>query len=136
MFCVEALPFQKSGLGNSPIIQFFSPSSKLPTQNRYFHLGSKATEHISTKSANDFPDIPLDKRVKYVLPSKPNRVRTLSTNKLQSRDETDAYSWGYSWIDENGNQMFREEMSDGYGTVRGRYSFRDFNVRILISFYN
>lgn len=39
-----------------------------------------------------------------------------------------AYSWGYSWIDQFGNQMFREENSDGRGTVWGRYSFRNYDV--------
>lgn len=41
-----------------------------------------------------------------------------------------AYSWGYSWIDPYGNQMFREENSDGRGTVWGRYSFRNYDVSL------
>ncbi|OTF69773.1 cuticle protein 57A-like protein [Euroglyphus maynei] len=46
-----------------------------------------------------------------------------------------AYHWGYRWIDEFGNQMFREETADGYGTVTGRYSFRDYNGLLRIVEY-
>ncbi|KAH9493742.1 hypothetical protein DERF_014478 [Dermatophagoides farinae] len=46
-----------------------------------------------------------------------------------------AYHWGYRWIDEFGNQMFREETADGYGTVTGRYSFREYNGLMRIVEY-
>lgn len=45
-----------------------------------------------------------------------------------------AYSWGYQWTDEFGNQMFREEICDGV-TTRGRYSFRDSSGIIRIVEY-
>nr|XP_027204624.1 uncharacterized protein LOC113798307 [Dermatophagoides pteronyssinus] len=64
-------------------------------------------------------------------------TRQESWNQRASDDDSPpgAYHWGYRWIDESGNQMFREETADGYGTVTGRYSFREYNGLIRIVEY-
>ncbi|XP_027204624.2 uncharacterized protein LOC113798307 [Dermatophagoides pteronyssinus] len=63
-------------------------------------------------------------------------TRQESWNQRASDDSPPgAYHWGYRWIDESGNQMFREETADGYGTVTGRYSFREYNGLIRIVEY-
>lgn len=60
--------------------------------------------------------------------------RTHNTYSSGEEENDDAYSWGYQWTDEFGNQMFREEISDGQ-TVRGRYSYRESNGIIRIVEY-
>lgn len=60
-----------------------------------------------------------------------NQAVTNGFSFFKQPDELGAYHWGYKWLDEQGNQMFREESSDGRGTVTGRYSFRDSNVKKL-----
>ncbi|KAI7697532.1 Cuticle protein 16.8, partial [Sarcoptes scabiei] len=64
-----------------------------------------------------------------------NQAVTNGFSFFKQPDELGAYHWGYKWLDEQGNQMFREESSDGRGTVTGRYSFRDSNGIIRIVEY-
>src|SRR5699024_4413069 len=83
-----------------------------PFSQTYFRKGQNAVQHYRPVSSV----------------AKPKVLKLKPTNFQAARDEDEAYSWGYRWFDEFGTQMFREETSDGRGTVRGRYSFRDAKV--------
>lgn len=103
-----------------PIIQSQSatriPSGTSPYQTRPF---------FQSQQPGRLPDpapIPRPISQSTIVPQSSITYPTLS-------GRNNGYHWGYSWIDQFGSQMFREETSDGMGTVWGRYSFRDYNVR-------
>jgi len=72
------------------------------------------------------------------VPTKDRKLNFLDVQPLsiEAAEGPGAYSWGYRWIDEFGTQMFREETSNGRGTVWGRYSFREATVSRILSWHN
>ena len=89
-----------------------------PFSQSYFRMGQSAVQHSVD--------------VQNQIQSQPSFLTLKPTNyQSDNSEENGAYSWGYKWTDEFGNQMFREETADGRGTVRGRYSYREANVSAL-----